>query len=314
LSIAIDRTGDFVPTETRNQLRVSQAYGLGLKTFLSRLDAGPHPAIRAPHWFTLNGTALNFDNLAAALRTSPAELTAMAPDACYARLPQELGLCLQCFEDALATGQPVTWFRRWMHPLYGVCGIHAAWLTPIAYRTLVRIRHAAEFGTVTSRLGTLAGSHQPQTTSPDDALWLQRLCCTWTAAQLPWGSVEPHELHNIIDVLAAMLSLASARGDDMPAAPDDLDQSSFKGFTLRSAAGHWLPLNLAVRLPHRQWILGIVAHVLRRAPGERSWGRTWPTSIAQRLARETRTHWPAGALEWICPQAAEAERQFIRSK
>jgi len=38
-----------------------------------------------------------------------------------------------------------------------------------------------------------------------------------------------------------------------------------------------------VQISDSQWILCIVAHVLRRAPGERSWGRTWPTSIAQRL-------------------------------
>jgi hypothetical protein len=74
----------FVPRRSHDELlgawllRVAQTYGLGLREFLARLDAGPHPGIRSPHWFTLNCSSLNFDALAAALRISRAELTAMA--------------------------------------------------------------------------------------------------------------------------------------------------------------------------------------------------------------------------------------------
>ena len=235
----------------------------------------------------------------------------MAPGACHARLPQDLGLCLHCFEEAAATRQPVTWLLRWMHPLYVACETHGVWLTPISYHAMTRIRHAAEFSTLSSALGSVAGPHRQQTTSAKDALWLQRLCCAWTPVQLPWGSVEPHELRDIIDAIAvAMISHAAARDDEMPAPPGDLDLTSFKGFTLHGGGAHPLQLNLAVRLCHRQWILGAAAHVLRHAPCERSWGRTWPASMTQRLVSDARrTDWSAAATEWICPQAAEILRK-----
>ena len=307
----------FVPVPTRDELlgawllRVAQTYGLGLREFLTRIGAGPLPGTRSPHWFTLNRSSLNFDALAAALRISHAELTAMAPGACHARLPQELGFCLPCLEKAVAARQPVTWNRRWIHPLYVACEIHGVWLTPISYHALTRIRHAAEFGALPSRVRSVAGPHRQQSTDVEEATWLQRLCCAWTDVQLPWGSTAPYELRDIVESIAVtMISHAAPLNGDLHAPHGDLHLSSFKGFALHGAGGQSLQVNLAIRLCHRQWILGAVAHVLRRAPCERSWGRTWPASMTQRLVSDARrTHWSAAAIEWICPQAAEILRQ-----
>jgi len=169
-------------------------------------------------------------------------------------------------------------------------------------------RSSAHYPRRSARSRALTGSRRP---APRTPCGCSVFAAQWTPVQLPWGSVEPHELRDIIDAIAvAMISHAAARDDEMPAPPGDLDLTSFKGFTLHGGGAHPLQLNLAVRLCHRQWILGAAAHVLRHAPCERSWGRTWPASMTQRLVSDARrTDWSAAATEWICPQAAEILRK-----
>jgi len=44
-------------------LRVAQLYGLGLTTLLSRLGARPVGDARLPHWFAIDGNAINLEAL-----------------------------------------------------------------------------------------------------------------------------------------------------------------------------------------------------------------------------------------------------------
>ena len=65
---------------------------------------------------------------------------------------------------------------------------------------------------------------------------------------------------------------------------------------------------LPVRLRHRQWLLGFIGQLLNtQVTSDERW-LAWTTSMTRRLTHLAR-HWPAGALEWICPEAAELVRR-----
>lgn len=95
-----------------------------------------------------------------------------------------------------------------MNPLTTVCSIHGAWLTPVATRTLARVRHAGDLGEVVRQLAIAQRlDHEPACGS--HALWLQDLCTARTAAQLPWGMTRTHDLIRILDAVAREVIAAS---------------------------------------------------------------------------------------------------------
>ena len=129
-------------------LRVAQLYGLGLATLMSRLGARPAGDAHLPHWFAIGGDTVSLDALSAAARLPRVDLAAMAPTGCRPRWPEELGACQKCLAHETDAGQPITWRRAWMNPLATVGSIHGAWLTPVATRTLARVRHAGDLDEV----------------------------------------------------------------------------------------------------------------------------------------------------------------------
>ena len=305
----------FVPQPVRDELlgawllRVAAVYGLGLETFLKRVGANATVDGRMPHWFALRGAAVRFDALSAALRVSPADLAAMTPPGCRPNWPQEMGLCRHCLEDAAAAGQPVTWFRRWMHPLSTVCAAHGRWLTPVPTYTLGRVRHAAEFGDLVSRIDSVEGPPSEEPEGVDAALWLQELCFASTELRLPWGKTSVQKFIQIVNTVLHVVLSVSVPDARVSSGLRDATASSIKMFTVEGGTGRQQThLMLPVRLRHRQWLLGVIGPLLRSPVASDERRLAWTASMTRRLAQAAR-HWPAGALERICPDAAELMRR-----
>ena len=289
-------------------LRVSQLYGLGLATLLSRLDVRPRTADRTPHWFALSGASINLDALATATRLPRAQLSAMAPPACRPRWPEELGACERCFADAAEAGLPMTWRRGWMDPLATVCSGHGVWLTPVRTGALARVRHAEGLHSLV--VSTVSATQAPPEDGPDgaaDALWLQFFCTQQTLAQLPWGRSRPHDLIRIVDAVAREVICATETDGCAPSAAANHAVGSVKDFKFADAAGQLARMSLPTRLQRRQWVLARVAHVLRRLPAARSIHAAWSVAAVHRLA--LMRDWSDGALSWVCPKAAELARR-----
>lgn len=287
-------------------LRIAQLYGLGLATLLGRLGVWPGDAERTPHWFALCGASINLGALSAATRLPHAQIAAMAPPACRPRWPEELGACERCLSDAAEAGLPITWRRGWMNPLATACSVHGSWLTPVATRTLARVRHAEDFGSL------LCPSAATQTFADDgpdsaaEALWLQHLGTKLRPAQFHWGRCRPHHLIRIVDALAREVICAAKADGWAPAAAAD-PVASVKDFVFADAAGQLARMSLPTRLRCRQQVLARVAHVLRRPPAARTFHASWSAASVRRLA--SMCDWPDGALSWVCPKAAELARR-----
>lgn len=288
-------------------LRVAQFYGLGLTTLLSRLGARPAGDAHFPHWFSIDISTVNLDALAAAARMSRADLQAMAPLGCRPRWPEELGACRRCLADATDAGQALTWRRNWMSPFATVCNIHGTWLTPVATRRLAGVRHA---GSLVDVLQPIAGAPTQLDKDPvcaGDTLWLQDLCSARTDLSLPWGRTKPSDLIRIANAVAH--EVISAPNFDERACGQSADRRALavKDFAFESTAGQRAVTSLPTRLRQRQWILARVAHVLRLAPEARTAQSSWSSASVKRLA--SMHGWPKGALEWVCPRAAELVRR-----
>ena len=302
----------FVPQPASNELlgswllRVAQLYGLGLPTLLSRLGVRPAGDDRLPHWFSLGASTVCLDALSAATRLSRVDLAAMAPPDCRPRWPEELGACATCLAAATEAAQPITWSRTWMSPLAVVCTIHGTWLTPVATRTLAAMRHAGDFGGAVQHVAAEHALLDCEHPCAGDALWLQALCCADTDARLPWGRTRPNDLARIVDAVArAVISASNSDGACGPSA--NRRALVVKDFALEPTTGQRTTTSLPTRLRQRQWVLGRVAHVLRRAPEARMFHSSWPAASVERLA--SMRDWPEGALARVCPNAAELVRR-----
>ena len=300
-----------VPAPARDELlgawllRIAQPYGLGMATLLTRLAAQAKGSSRAPRWFNINGADLNLNALSTALHVKPANLAAMAPIRCRPHWPQELGLCRYCLEEAASAGQPATWYRRWMHPLATVCGIHRVWLTPVATRAMTRVDRADDLASLVSRLRWAQEPPSDELAPIDDAQWLQQVCLGRNHVRPPWGKTAPHQLIRIVDTAAHLMLSASAARANLFELPHNRNEWFVKAFTLERLAGGRIQLMQPMQLRHRQWVLGRVGHLLRHPSQSRRWSPSWPTSLIKRMMAVSTQNWPAGALEWICPEAAE---------
>ena len=123
-----------------------------------------------------------------------------------------------------------------MNPLATVCSVHGVWLTPVATRTLARVRHAGDFG---SLLSPVAATQALTDDGPDgeaDALWLQHLCAKQTIAHLPWGRSQPPELIRIVDALAREV-ICAAKTDDCAHTTAGVPHEAVKDFVFADTAG-----------------------------------------------------------------------------
>ena len=311
-TVALPTGLPFVPQPTPDELlgswllRVAQLYGLGLPTLLSRLGARPVGDAHFPHWFAIDGSTISLDALSAAARLSLVDLAAMAPPGCRPRWPEELGACATCLEAATEAAQPITWNRSWMNPLATVCSIHGTWLTPVATRTLAAMRHAGDFGGAVQHVAAEQALLDCEHPCAGDALWLQALCCAGTDVRLPWGRTRPNDLARIVDAVAR--AVISASNSDSACGPSANRRALVvKDFALEPTTGQRTATSLPTRLRQRQWVLGRVAHVLRRAPEARMFHSSWSAASVERLA--SMRDWPEGALARVCPNAAELVRR-----
>lgn len=296
-----------VPAPLRDELlgawllRVAQLYGLGLAALVARLTFQRHTGSALPHWYALRGAHVDAALLTKALRTSPRELFAMSPPSCQRYWPRELGVCTQCLEQAELDGEPVTWSRRWMHPMATGCAVHRIWLTPVATSTMRRIRQVGEFRSCCNQPD---GAQKIAGEEPDDlvedALWLQRRCQQRSSFEAPWGHSFPEEFSRIADTLARVFMTADARLE-----PPTLQRFGFRGepfkiFTVEGSGRrlHWI---LPSRLRHRQRLLGEVGALMRLGPSAKT---TVSLEVARQLENECPRNLSAALLQWICPQAA----------
>lgn len=291
-------------------LRVAQLYGLGLTTMLSRLGARPAGDARVQHWFAIDDSNVSLDAVSAASRLPRATLATMALSACRPRWPEQLDACERCLADATDAGQPITWNRHWMNPLATVCSTHGAWLTPVATRTLASVRHAGDFSGVVQHVAATKRLDDAPTCCASDARWLQDLCTARTTAHLPWGRIRPHDLIRIVDAVAREVIWASDSGTGPHGLPGDRRPGSVKIFAFELGNAERVGISLSTQLRHRQWVMGIVAHVLRWPSEERACLSSWSTASIKRLA--SMGNRLEGALAWICAPAAELDRQQDR--
>ena len=288
-------------------LRVAQLYGLGLTTLLSRLGSRPAGDARLPHWFAIGGSAVSLDALSAATRLPRVDLATMAPSTCRPRWPEELGACERCLAAATDAGQAITWNRRWMNPMATVCGIHGTWLTPVATRTLARVRHAGDLGSMVRHIAAAQALLDDEPAWAADAAWLQDLCTARTAAHAPWGAIRPQDLIRIVEAVAREVIAASHSGADPLGLPADRRQGSTKNFAFDICNGERIGVTLPTLLRQRQRVMASVANVLRWPPDERTYFSSWSAASIMRLA--SMRDEPDGALARICPAAADLVRQ-----
>ena len=194
-----------------------------------------------------------------------------------------------------------------MHPLANVCSIHGSWLTPVETRTLARVRHAGDLGSVVRDIAATQALPDDEPACAADALWLQELCAARTAAHPPWGRTRPHDWVRIVDAVARELITASDSGNGPLGLPVDRRQGLLKSFVFEVGNGERVGVSLPTQLRQRQWIMARVAHVLRWPQEERACLSSWSAASMKRLA--SMRNWPDGALAWICPSAAEVVRQ-----
>ena len=287
-------------------LRIAQLYGLGLAALVARLAPRHTADATLPHWFALHGANVDVASLASALRVSPKVLFAMAPPSCLRHWPCELGLCTRCLELASLAGEPLTWYRRWMHPLATVCPGHGVWLTPVATCTLRRIRHAGDFGRFFARPDEAPESLQEMPADlVEDALWLQKRCQQRRTIRAPWGSASPVQFSGIAATLAHLMMSADVRLELSTPRRFGCDGEPVKIFAIEGSGrrSHW---TLPARLRHRQLLLGEVGELMRRGPKAMA---SLPDSSVKQLENGWTTSWPAAALQWICPQAADVMRR-----
>jgi hypothetical protein len=304
----------FVPQPARDELlgswllRISGVYGLSMLTFLGRLFIRKDADRRVPHWFALRAADLQLRALANTLRRSPAELEAMAPPGCQPHWPQELGLCQGCLDDAAAAAHPLYWNRRWLHPLAMACSIHGTWLTPIAASDLSRVKHAAALDRIADRSRSAHTDLRDELTCVDDALWLQNICSGIGSEHPPWCHTPRDVMLRIVDTVSQAVMCSCITNAPQVAGRDNRGHRAVDAFTLEDEKGQRNHLLLPTHLRHRQYVLASVAQVLRCGPQARHCHR-WPSSTVDKLASAPTKHWPAGAMAWICPKAAELARR-----
>ena len=193
-----------------------------------------------------------------------------------------------------------------MNPLATVCSIHGTWLTPVATRMLAAIRHARDFGGAVQHAAAKQALLDREHPCAGDALWLQALCCAGTDVRLPWGRTRPNDLTRIVDRVAC--AVMSASNSDSACVPSANRRAlGVKDFAFELSTGQRAATSLPTRLRQRQWVLGRVAHVLRRAPEAQKFHSGGSAASVERLA--SMCDWPKGALAWVCPIAAELVRR-----
>lgn len=284
-------------------LRIAQLYGLGLPTLLSRLGALQSDVAHLPHWFSIDASTVRMDALSAATHLPRSDLAKMASSGCRPHWPEELGACEQCLMDKTDTSQPLMWNRNWMSPLATVCKIHGTWLTPVATRRLTSVRHAEAFGNAVQPVAAAPALLDEEPVCVGDALWLQALLLARAAVRLPWGRTRPSDMIRIVNAVAHEMITVPTFALSAQGLATNCRTPAVRSFAFKSAAGQravtWLP----TRLRQRQWLLARVAHVLRWAPGARTFQVSWSSVSVSRLA--STVGWPDGALAWVCPNAAD---------
>lgn len=288
-------------------LRVAEFYGLLVPTFLARISAWQDSSVRVPAWFMLQPESLRVEQVASALHITPSALDAMAPVKPRPRQPAEFGFCGQCLEEAVSGGQPFGWHRRWTHPLATVCEVHRTWLIPIAEKALRRVRRASDLETLAQgRLPHCHNEPDARIAPVDDAAWLQQLCLRQRDVAVPWGFASPIELCQVINGLTRELHLPGEVRQEFFEMPTSRSHWQLTKYTVQdgpiAAATYLLPTTLRAR----QWIMGVVGHVLRRSASKRRMPARWPTNVVNSLARAAFEPWPVGALAWISPEAMDA--------
>jgi len=122
-----------------------------------------------------------------------------------------------------------------------------------------------------------------------------------------WGAATPSDLIRIVAAIARDLMTASNLGDcDSKPAAGHRD-FVLKDYAFETAGGQRAHMTLPTQLRDRQWVLGKVAHVLRTAADVRTSSYSWSSASVQRLA--SMQAWPDGALDWVCPRAADLARR-----
>lgn len=194
-----------------------------------------------------------------------------------------------------------------MSPLATVCHIHGTWLTPVATRRLAGVRHAGNFVDVIQPIAAAPTLFEEELVCAGDTSWLQDLWSARTDLSLPWGRTQPTDLIRI--VTAVTHEVISAQKFTERACGQSVDRRALavKDFAFESTANQRTVTSLPTRLRQRQWILARVAHVLRYAPEVRTLHSSWSIASVRRLA--SMRGWPNGALDWVCPGAADLLRR-----
>ena len=261
-------------------LRIAELYGVSLHALLGRLAALPTAMQPLPHWFAMHCSSLHWTSLAMALRQPAEDIVAMAPPQCRRRRPQEMGLCPRCIAHDNATGRATSWYRRWMHPLVTACEQHRVWLTPVSTRALRAVRHVRGVVDLVACSSCAVGEplHDGQVFI-DDALWLQQLYIAPATSVPIWSGMPSRLLNRIIDALARLMMSDSAGSwarERMTwttdCAPVQHGDWSAQGFTVNDRRSSSSQFILPTCLRRRQWVLGLVGHLLRRPAGSHASG------------------------------------------
>ena len=306
----------FVPAPVPDELlgswllRVAEFYGLAMPTFLARIAAWQGPSARVPSWFTLQAESLCLERVTTALQVAPTKLAAMAPLKCRPHPPVELGFCWDCLERAVSSGQSFAWNRRWMHPLSTVCELHKTWLIPIEAAALRRVHRASDLE-VLVRGQLRRRQHEPNATlAPiDDAAWLQRLCLCRRDMAVPWGTASPIDLCRVINRLSREIHLPGEARQEFFKMPLERCNGQLKDYTVQDRMLMRTAYELPPTLQARQWVAGVVGHVLRHPASKRCMPACWPTDVVNSLATSTFAQWPLGSLAWISTEAMDVARR-----
>jgi hypothetical protein len=122
-----------------------------------------------------------------------------------------------------------------MYPLATVCSLHGTWLTPVATRTLVAIRHAGDLHRAVQHVSAEQALPKWEHPYAGDALWLQALCDTGMDVTLPWGRIRPNAVTWIVGAVARAV-MSAPDSDDSACCPSANRRSvAVKDFTFETA-------------------------------------------------------------------------------
>ena len=205
-----------------------------------------------------------------------------------------------------------------MHPLVTACKQHRVWLTPVSTRALRAVRHARGMVDLVacSSCGVGEPLHDGQVFI-DDALWLQQLYIAPATSVPIWSGMPSRLLNRIIDALARLMMSDSASSwarERMTwttdCAPVQHGDWSAQGFTVNDRRSSSSQLILPTCLRRRQWVLGLVGHLLRHPARSHASGMAMPSNLVRKLLCTSVDDWPIAAIDWISPQAG----QLVRSQ